>query len=53
MLKQVEHATKTTVYITGSYTFFYKNNFIRTRGLFFAQSLRTIPASAEEQSLKF
>jgi len=27
--------------------------FIRTRGLFFAQNLRTIPTSAEEQSLKF
>jgi len=31
--------------------FFYKNNFIRTRGSF--NKLRTIPASAEEQSLKF
>jgi len=30
-----------------NYTF--KNNFIRTRGSFFAQNLRTIPASAEEQ----
>jgi len=27
--------------------------FIRTRTSFFAQNLRTIPASAEEQSLKF
>jgi len=35
------------------YTFFYKNNFIRTRGSVFAQNVRTIPASAEEQSLKF
>jgi len=26
--------------------------FIRTRGSFFAENLRTIPASAEEQSLK-
>jgi len=33
--------------------FFYKNNFIKTRGSFFAQYLRTISASAEEQSLKF
>jgi len=33
--------------------FFYKSNFKRTRGSFFAQNLRTIPASAEEQSLKF
>jgi len=31
------------------YTFF----FIRTRGSFFAQNLRTILALAEEQSLKF
>jgi len=29
------------------------NNFIRTQGSFFGQNLRTIPASAEEQSLKF
>jgi len=36
-----------------NYTFFYKNNFIRTRGSFVAQNLRTIPASAKEQSLKF
>jgi len=34
-------------------TLFYKNNIIRSRGSFFAQNLRTIPASAEEQSLKF
>jgi len=27
--------------------------FIRTRGSFFAQNLKTIPASAEEPSLKF
>jgi len=26
-------------------TLFYKNNFIRIRGSFFAQNLRTIPAS--------
>jgi len=32
---------------------FCKNNFTRIRGSFFAQNLRTIPASAEEQSLKF
>jgi len=35
------------------FAFFYKKNFIGTRGSFFAQNLRTIPASAEEQSLKF
>jgi len=34
-------------------TLFYKNNFIKTRVSFFAQNLRTIPASAEKQSLKF
>jgi len=39
--------------IAMNYTFFYKNNFIRTRGSFFDQNSRTIPASAEEQSLKF
>jgi len=35
---------------------FYKNNFIRKRAHFFSKfknKLRTIPASAEEQSLKF
>jgi len=32
--------------------FFYKNNFVRTRGSF-SENLRTIPASAEEQSHKF
>jgi len=31
-------------------TLFFKTNFIRTRGSFFAQNLRTIPASAEEQN---
>jgi len=35
---------------------FYKNNFTRTRDTFcskFKNKLRTIPASAEEESLKF
>jgi len=31
----------------------YYTVFIRTRGSFFAQNLRTIPASAVEESLKF
>jgi len=39
-----------------TFTLFYKNNFIRTRGSFLFKiknKLRAIPASAEEQNLKF
>jgi len=40
---------------TFQYTFFYKNNLIRTRGYFcskFRNKLKTIPATAKEQILK-